>query len=696
MRKIYPVTLILLPALLILAVFFPQTASAITATDWKAGNIIDDSIFTDQSSMSVEQIQAFLVSKVGTGTNGTPGQCDTNGIKMSEIGNYSMTRAQYGANNSNPAPFTCLKDYYEVPKTIPSPGIPENNYGGKQIPAGAKSSAQLIWDAAQKYKISPKVLLVKIGTESAGPLTSDDWPFLWQYKYAMGSHCPDSGPGGSANCDENYAGFSIQMDSAASLLRWYLDSMTEAWWPYKKPYQNNSILWNVIETGCGAGNVFIDNKATAALYTYTPYQPNQAALNNMYGTGDGCSAYGNRNFWRTYNNWFGDTRGQPSYSYSLISTTAYSDIGMKAEISQPISIQPNSNIFIKLVIKNTGNQVWYKNTLRLGTESPKERSSIFATSSWLSASRPTSMAEESVGSNDTATFIFEIKSPTSLGDFQESFGILIEGQRWLDGTISVPLTVMSPTPYFMTKTISINAYSDIAMTKQIDTNNIENYTGSKIYLKTVIQNCGNQTLPANLTQIATANPLDHISPYSDSSWLSQSRVAKAQEGDIMPQKTGTFVFSLTSPGNWMARSQESFGLVIEGQGWLSENIGHIYIQTNQRPPITLGANQILKINESLMSSDESYKLVLQGDGNLVLYSPTRAIWASWTVGQGGTKLIMQSDGNLVLYKDNWTPIWDSHSGGRGTSKLIIQPDGNLVIYAETWSPTWHTSTHGQK
>ncbi|MEY4398046.1 MAG: hypothetical protein RLZ53_622, partial [Actinomycetota bacterium] len=35
------------------------------------------------------------------------------------------------------------------------------------------------------------------------------------------------------------------------------------------------------------------------------YTPNTAALNNLWGTGDGCSAYGNRNFWRTFWTWFG-------------------------------------------------------------------------------------------------------------------------------------------------------------------------------------------------------------------------------------------------------------------------------------------------------------------------------------------------------------------------------------------------------
>ena len=56
------------------------------------------------------------------------------------------------------------------------------------------------------------------------------------------------------------------------------------------------------------------NAATAALYYYTPYQPNAAALANLYGTGDSCSAYGNRNFWRLYRDWFGDPRMGSTYT----------------------------------------------------------------------------------------------------------------------------------------------------------------------------------------------------------------------------------------------------------------------------------------------------------------------------------------------------------------------------------------------
>jgi len=62
-------------------------------------------------------------------------------------------------------------------------------------------------------------------------------------------------------------------------------------------------------SGCGTKTFPLKSQATAALYYYTPYTPNDAALSNLYGSGDTCSAYGNRNFWRYYWDWFGSPIG---------------------------------------------------------------------------------------------------------------------------------------------------------------------------------------------------------------------------------------------------------------------------------------------------------------------------------------------------------------------------------------------------
>jgi hypothetical protein len=65
-------------------------------------------------------------------------------------------------------------------------------------------------------------------------------------------------------------------------------------------------------SACGTVPVYIQNQATAGLYNYTPYTPNEAALRAGYGTGDGCSAYGNRNFFSYFTDWFGSTQSGPA------------------------------------------------------------------------------------------------------------------------------------------------------------------------------------------------------------------------------------------------------------------------------------------------------------------------------------------------------------------------------------------------
>jgi putative cell wall-binding protein len=71
--------------------------------------------------------------------------------------------------------------------------------------------------------------------------------------------------------------------------------------------RTTAVLYNP-NSGCGSTPVYIRNSATAALYYYTPYQPNAAALKAGYGIGDSCSSYGNRNFYNYFTDWFGSTQ----------------------------------------------------------------------------------------------------------------------------------------------------------------------------------------------------------------------------------------------------------------------------------------------------------------------------------------------------------------------------------------------------
>ena len=51
------------------------------------------------------------------------------------------------------------------------------------------------------------------------------------------------------------------------------------------------------------------------------------------------------------------------------------------------------------------------------------------------------------------------------------------------------------------------------------------------------------------------------------------------------------------------------------------------------------------------------------------------------------KLIMQSDGNLVLYTSSSQPLWDSQTSGHLGAYARFQTDGNFVVYSATGGPS---------
>ena len=95
--------------------------------------------------------------------------------------------------------------------------------------------------------------------------------------------------------------------------------------------------------------------------------------------------------------------------------------------------------------------------------------------------------------------------------------------------------------------------------------------------------------------------------------------------------------------------------------------------------------QSLKGNETLTSDNEHYRLVMQLDGNLVLYDITgdehQPIWNTETPNKPVRLCVMQQDGNLVLY--DWaspTPnaIWNSGVTHENSS-LVLTNKGELIL-----------------
>ena len=107
----------------------------------------------------------------------------------------------------------------------------------------------------------------------------------------------------------------------------------------------------------------------------------------------------------------------------------------------------------------------------------------------------------------------------------------------------------------------------------------------------------------------------------------------------------------------------------------------------------LEPGQQLMHDQSITSTDGRFQLIMQTDGNLVVYRTRdrRPLWATGTQQTDAQRAIMQTDGNLVLYHINNQPVWASNTNGSPGSHLIMQNDGNLVIYKPN-VPIWASNS----
>lgn len=237
------------------------SALALAGTNFIPGLIIADPLFYNGASMTSDQIQQFLDQRIGSCANG---QCLNVGVV-----NFPG-RAKYVSSNTGAV--VC-----------------------DAIAAGTIKVSELIYRTQVACGISAQVILVTLQKEQG--LITNRSPSDTALSHAMGMACPDTAP-----CDPGYAGLATQIVTGTAQLKCY-KACKFAKQPGVQPIQYSP------NAACGSTSVLVQNYATAALYSYTPYQPNAAALANLNGTGDGCSSYGNRNFWVYYSSWFGDPLG---------------------------------------------------------------------------------------------------------------------------------------------------------------------------------------------------------------------------------------------------------------------------------------------------------------------------------------------------------------------------------------------------
>ncbi|MDP3900139.1 MAG: hypothetical protein Q8Q23_03610 [bacterium] len=206
-------------------VFF--LAQPVLASEFNPNYIISDSEILDSDSMTLSEIQNFINSKEGALKNYLVTEKD--GLPVDEIGKTTMT------------------------------------------------AAEVIYERATTNKVNPKFLLTLIQKEQS--LLTDTNPTQRQYDWAAGYGCPDSG-----GCNDRWQGFWKQINSASLQFRSYMDEPNM----YKYNAGETYIFTNPYGT-ISTEDITVTpyNRATAALYNYTPHVYN-----------------GNYNFWKLWNRFF--------------------------------------------------------------------------------------------------------------------------------------------------------------------------------------------------------------------------------------------------------------------------------------------------------------------------------------------------------------------------------------------------------
>lgn len=230
--------------------------AALSGSSFNPGLIISNYLFYKNNAMTQSEIQSFLDAKVVT------------------------------CGNSN-----CLENKRTTTFDRPA----DRNVCGAYSGVANELTSTIIFKVQQACGISAKVLLVTLQKEQG--LITKSAPSDAAIRVAMGYGCPDTAP-----CASQYFGLYNQLYKAAWQLKRY--STPDPWGNIQPGIE---YVQYSPSAACGSKKVVVENNATAALYNYTPYTPNAAALANLNSTGDSCSAYGNRNFWVYYTTWFGST-----------------------------------------------------------------------------------------------------------------------------------------------------------------------------------------------------------------------------------------------------------------------------------------------------------------------------------------------------------------------------------------------------
>jgi len=299
----------------------------------------------------------------------------------------------------------------------------------------------------------------------------------------------------------------------------------------------------------------------------------------------------------------------PNYSFQVTDSSGFTG-----------NMPTNYTDAASFTIKNTGNVMWFNDAskaigatpLRLLTAKPfYHNSNFYDSGTWIAPNQIT-MNSTKVGPGGSATFSFNLKTPSTNGTYSDAFGLVLDG-AFVFQDISQ-----------MNFTINVADYNYSVVSTDIPSTLL---AGKKYAAKIVLKNTGFATwyadgsTPPNIhaIRLMTAgygnNPLADL---SDPNWLGSSQI-KMTTASVAPGSNGEFDFSFVAPYNSSGYNND-FKLVLDGvwivPGSIKQNtsipnkqFAYNAINGTVNPPPSMSKGQVVSV-----------KLVLINNTNFVWYN----------------------------------------------------------------------------
>jgi len=283
--------------------------------------------------------------------------------------------------------------------------------------------------------------------------------------------------------------------------------------------------------------------------------------------------------------------------------------------AQVVEVAPGQTVEFTVGFKNTGTTLWGNggsNFVSIYTYDPKYRTSSFRDASWYRTNQPTKL-DSLVVPGQIGTFRFQLKAPTSEGDYNESFHLAAENLAWIPGgqfnvtikvrrttivaAAAVPVTAPTSAP-------SSGSYTALELTRSTQTVSLD--PGQSTVFSIDFKNVGTTTWLSdgkNFISIYTYDPKYRTSAFRDVSWYRPDQPARLSTPIVAPGKFGTVSFRLKAP-SVSGTYRETFHLAAEDKAWISGGQFSVTIVVGQSTQVASSSNiTIIAADTALTEAD---------------------------------------------------------------------------------------------